>query len=145
MTDYDIDIRSLEPEYKHTFARQANREVDDGRELHLSRFTVTVRLAWGSGSNYGCQTFDAAFNVDHEAGGVRLTTVGDAHAERQSFSMEKLLTAIEYAERAAVAFLEHVGPDYYLVDGIDLLEGIRQQTTGDDARVHTALEVTGGD
>jgi hypothetical protein len=144
MTDYDIDIREIEPEYKHTLAKTANREVEDGFEVHLSRLTVTVALTWSTGHRRSDgQTFAVTFNVDHEAETVTTQTVGDAHSECQRFGVEKLTTALEYAEDAAVAFIEDVGPDYVLVDTRDHI-----QDAGDhinQTRVHTELEVAADD
>jgi hypothetical protein len=139
MTNFEVDVRNLEPEYKHTLASQAGRDVDDGREVHLSRLTVTIRLAWGSGSDYDGQTFSAVFTVDHEAETIRMTSIGDAHGERQSFGIEKLVTAIEYAERAAIAYAEDVGPDYVLRGVPSLFDAVGAH--GDAVVVPSELEV----
>jgi len=141
MTDYDIDIRNIEPEYAHTIASQAGREVDDGFEVHLSRFVVTLTLSWGTGSDYDTQAFAVRFDVDHDDKTVTMASVGDAHGERQSFGVGKLMAAVEYAHRAAVAFVEDVGPDYEIVGAAERLAATGDH--GDDVTVHTALEVQG--
>ena len=103
MTDYGIDIRSIDPEYSHTIARQAGREVDDGLEVHLSRLTVRCRLSWRTSSERRSQAFDVVFGVDHDSETVRPTSIGNAHSELQSVGIEKLVTALEYPERATRA------------------------------------------
>jgi hypothetical protein len=138
MTDYDIDIRSIDPEYSHTIARQAGREVDDGFEVHLSRLTVRCRLSWRTSSERRTQKFDVVFGVDHDSETVSPTSIGAAHSELQSVGIKKLVTALEYAERAAIAFLEDVGPDYRLRSTAELLD--YAGAPGDDVVVHTALE-----
>lgn len=143
MTDYDIDIRSVEPEYKHTLARQAGREVDDGREVHLSRLTVTVRLAWGSGNQRNGQTFDIVFDVDHELEDVRVKSVGDAHSEQQSFSFDRLQTAVAHATRAVEAFQSDVGLTYYTADPASMFR--TAVNDADRATTHTELEVAADD
>ena len=140
MTDYEIDIRSIEPEYNHTLAKQAGREVDDGFEVHLARFHVELTLASGTGNDYDVDAFAVRFDVDHEAETVRPRLVGDAHNDRQNFGVEKLLTALEYADRAAIAYLEDVGPDYKLQSSEMMAEAVGQH--GDDVVVHPDLEVT---
>jgi trimethylamine:corrinoid methyltransferase-like protein len=138
MTDYEIDIRAIDPEYSHTIARQAGREVDDGLEVHLSRLTVRTRLSWPTSRDHQSQAFDVVFGVDHDSETVRPTSIGDAHSKLQSVGIELLVTALEYAERAAIAFLEDVGPDYRLRSTAELLEAAG--APGDDVVVHTALE-----
>jgi hypothetical protein len=138
MTDYNIDIRSIDPEYSHTIARQAGREVNDGFEVHLSRVTVRCRLSWRTSSERRTQMFDVVFGVDHDSETVSPTSIGDAHSELQSVGIEKLATALEYAERAAIAFLEDVGPDYRLRFTAELLDAAG--APGDDVVVHTALK-----
>jgi len=138
MTDYDIDIRGIDPEYKHTIDRTANRTVEDGREVHLSKFTVTVKVQKDAGDR-NARTYAISFNVDHDAEQVRLSHVADAHSSRKTFGVSKLTTAIEYAMRAAVGFTEDAGPAYNIVGFADQLDTKGEH--GDDVIVHTALEV----
>lgn len=135
MSDYDVDVRSIEPEYKHTIDNQAGRKVDDGREVHLATVTVMVKVSWTSGSD----TYDITYRFDHEQGTATMASIGDSFTDVQSFDVATLSTAIEYAQRAMIAFLEDVGPDYYI-------RGFKEQIDstaefGDDVRVHTDLEV----
>ena len=141
MTDYDIDIREIEPTYKHTLARQAGREVEDGLETHLSRVQVTVALKRGSGKDYDGQTFAVTYTVDHEAEVIRHRKVADAHGERKAFGVEKLLTALEYGHRAMVAFVEDVGPDYSVAAPEEVAGRVCEDAGTIDAQVHTDLEV----
>lgn len=141
MTDYDIDIRSIDPEYSPTIPQQAGRDVETGRELHLAGVTVTIKLTWKprQTSDRRHQTIDVAFSVDHDDGVVTASSVGDAYSDQESFDLEVLVTALEYGERAMIAYLEDVGPDYYLRGVGDLFE--LAGAAGDDVLVHSDLEV----
>jgi len=139
-TEYDIDIRELEPTYKHTLARQAGREVDDGRTVHLRELAVTLRLNWGTGSDRNGQTFTVSFRVDHEDELVRTHAVKDAHGDVQSFGVQRLAAATAAAEQAAGGFLADVDLNHYdLIAGYDQFTDAR--STSDSVAVHTNLEV----
>ncbi|AFH22633.1 hypothetical protein OSG_eHP31_00105 [environmental Halophage eHP-31] len=138
MIDYDIDIRSVVPEYKHTLARLARREVADGLEVHLATLTVDLAVVVPTGERERTY-FQAVFKADHEAETLRLKSVGDAHDNQTSFSSPRLITAVEYAERAAIAYLDSVGLDYRLVGANEQL-GDANPANG-HVSVHTDLEV----
>lgn len=141
--NYEIDIRQIEPEFKHTLARQAGREVDDGLELHLSRFTVTLALKYKSNSGERMTDYYAAtFDADHEQQRIELSSIGDAHDNSTSFSAKRLAVATEYAHRAAIAFAEDVGPNYYVRGMDDHINSAESLASGDDVTVHNALEVS---
>lgn len=147
-TEYDIDVRNIDPTYKHTLARQSNREVDDGRELHLSEIEVSVRLKWrhptGSGGGQGSQTFAVRFTVDHDAERVRTRSVGDAHSDRQSYGVGKLAAATAAAEQALGGFLADVDLNHYeLAAGYDQFTDARSRSQS--VAVHTSLEVNDDD
>lgn len=142
MTDYEIDIRSIDPTYNHTLARQAGRDVDSGFEVHLAAVTIELSLQWRpdrTGAERQRKTVAVKFSVDHEHEDVVPASVGDAHSDQQSFSVERLVTALEYAERAMIAYMEDVGPDYTLRSTDSLLAAAG--ATGDDVVVHNDLEV----
>jgi len=142
MTDYDIDIRSIDPTYNHTLAQQAGRDVDDGFEVHLAAVTVELRLRWRpdrTGADTEHQTMSVEFRVNHEHEDVVPTSVGDAHSEQQSFGVEQLITALEYAERAMVDYLKNIGPDYDLRSAESLLAVAGNPD--DRVVVHNDLEV----
>lgn len=138
-----IDIRQIEPEYQHTTARQAGRDVDDGLELHLSRFTVTLALKYKANSGERMTNYyDVVFSVSHGNETVTLSSFGDSNSKRQSFAAEKMATALEYAHRAAIAFVEDVGPDYHVVGMDEITSGEATKAGGEDVHIHSALEVS---
>ena len=144
MRGNDVDIRELEPTYKHTLARQANREVDDGREVHLRELAVTVALNWGTGSDRTGQTYTITFQIDHETESVRTHSVGETHHDQQSFNMERLATAVAAAEHAAGGFLADVDLNHYDFEtGYDHFTAAFSHT--DSVTVHTNLEVEADD
>jgi hypothetical protein len=135
MSDYDIDIRSVEPKYRHTLDRDAGRDVDSGAEVHLSSLKIEIRIADTTGDR-DSTTFAATFGVDHEEEAVSWRSIGDAFEKASSFDMSRLLTALSTAEEAAAAFCDDVGLHY------DVTRPLASE--GDVPRVHTALGVTDG-
>lgn len=136
---YEIGIRDIKPEYTHTLAKQAGREVDDGRELHLSKVTVTVALHYRDRGDRISKYYDAVFKADHEKELVELKTIGDAHNDRKNFGAENLAVAAGYAERAVISFLSDVGLNYY-VRGLEAHVGA---VNTDEVSVHTELNTDG--
>lgn len=142
--DYDIDIRSIEPEYEHTIDQQAGREVDDGMEVHLSTVTVDVNVSYGRRGERDVSCYSIVFSVDHDTNSIRTKSVGDAHSKRQSFDIARLTLGTEFAERALVAFLEDVGlEDYHVHTAKD--DHTSASHLADTPTVHTELEVTADD
>lgn len=146
MNIQEIDVRNIEPKYNHTIARQAGREVNDGLELHLSTFEIMLVVKYRPDSGDRDRSYyTATYTVDHDNDEIRLSNIGDANSKRQTFGMQTLVVALEYAQRAAVAFVEDTGaPDYPIVGPSDLLDAARNDATGDDVTVHPALEVHDG-
>jgi hypothetical protein len=111
MTDYDIDIRDLEPTYKHTLARQANREVDDGREIHLTELSVTVVLKEPTGERER-YPYVVTFGVDHESHTVSFKQAGDPHDNRHRFAPERYWLATSTAAEVVDEWLTDIGLAY---------------------------------
>jgi hypothetical protein len=132
-TDYEIDIRSVEPSYNHTLGRDAGREVKQGAEVHLTSLTVEIRIAAPRSDRSGT-TFAATFRADHEAEQLVWKSIGDAFENDTSFKIDRLLTALGTAEEAAAAFCDDVGLEY------DVTRPVASE--GPIPTVHTALEVT---
>lgn len=143
MTDYDIDIRSIDTEYEHTLARQVGREVDDGFEVHLQTIAVEVKVGWRSGGKSKANYYRATYKVDHNEEVVRAGYVGDAHGERESFPVSQLVAAVTHADRAVVSLLEDVDLGSYTLRRL----GDQLDTTvvEQDVSVHTGLEVAADD
>lgn len=105
--DYELSIRSVEPTYRHTLPRDANRKHTD-HETHLSRIDVEVHLR--GGSEYD-EHFTGSFTVDHEQHQVRFRTVGSSH-DRTEFNPERYYYVSHYMAAIVEDFLNSVGLAY---------------------------------
>jgi hypothetical protein len=135
MTEYDIDIRELEPTYKHTLAQQANREVNDGREVHLSGISVKVTLKelGGERSRFN---YTIRFGVDHERYSITFKSCGDTHEHRHQYEPEQFWLATNAAAAVVDEWLEDIGLDYTRPE-----EEIVLPDEGDEFRVHNDLMI----
>ena len=134
MTNYDIDVRTVEPTYNHTLARDTGRELNDGHEVHLTKLSIEVRVKPPrSGDEDGSTNFTVTFGVDHETERLTYRTIGHTFERDTSFNVARLLTALSAARNTAAAFTADVGLAYEVPDpsGSDV----------DPTVVHTALEV----
>jgi len=143
MTDYDIDIRSLEPTYNPTLASQANRDVNDGREIHLSTISVDLVLIEPTGDR-DRYAYTVTFTVDHEHHDVEFKHCGDTYENRHRYSPEQYWLATNAAAAVVDDWLEDIGLGYTRPEAAIILPD-----EGDEFDVHNDLtvmpdEVTGG-
>lgn len=106
--DYELSIRSVEPTYRHTLPRDANRK-DTDHETHLSRIDVEVQLR-DSRLEYD-ESFTGSFTVDHEHYDVRFKTVGSSH-DRTQFNPERYYYVSHFMMKIVEDFLGSVGLQY---------------------------------
>lgn len=136
MSDYEVDIRDFRAEYDHLIARQANREVDDGYEISLSRIVVTVKLTTKRSREWVDNYFEVAFRPDHEQHAIEFVTVGDAHDNKTSYRPEEIMLATEVGSKAVSAWLEDVDVPYAAPE-----HAITVPQADSDPVVHTDLTV----
>lgn len=111
-TDYDLDVRSIDPEYTTTLPRDVNEKIDAATTLSLSTISVTVNLSWRANGDHYRRTYEIPFRVDHDGEYVAAKEIGDAYGDRTSFRIERLLEAIATAEDAIRSFIADIGLDY---------------------------------
>lgn len=135
MNDYDIDIREFEPTYKHLLARQANREVADGREVALSGIRVHVNLTRQSGER-DRYPYEVSFSVDHDQNQIEVDKVSDPYQNRHGMDPERFNLATSVASAAVLDWVEAVGIDYRAPR-----DGDRVAASEDAPEVHIDLTV----
>ena len=111
MSEYDVNVRSLETEYAKTIDRDVKKKLDD-ETLTLSRIIVTVKVEWRSSGDIYSTYFDVLFRADHDERVVETKSISDAHGEIDSLSFDKQLVATHTAERAVASFIDSIGLDY---------------------------------
>jgi hypothetical protein len=102
-------IREFDVEYGPTIAQHANREVEQGYEIHLRIIRVQVRI--GS-AGQDSTTFEVVFKADHEGEAVEFHSVGDAYDNETAFRPEEIMLATELAGKAVAAWLDDVDVPY---------------------------------
>jgi len=135
MTEYDIDIREFEPTYKHTFAQQANREVNDGHEVHLSGISVELTLKERGGDRRS-YNYTVKFDVDHGCNSITFGSCGDTYENRHQYSPEQYWLATNAAAAVVDDWLEDIGLDYTRAENEIVLPD-----EGDEFVVHNGLTV----
>lgn len=137
--DYELSIRSVDPSYNHTLARDSNRK-DTEHETHLSSITVSIHLRAGrSASDNHTTTFEAVFDVEHalgDAGVVSFRSVGDKHERKTAFDPEKFWYVSEFAAAVVDEWLDSVGLPYRAPE-----HSITMWDRPPEPTVHTSLAV----
>lgn len=124
-------VQTLTPQYQHTIARQAGRELaEKGRTVHLSSIDVEVRV----GEGVDGQTFRFDFSVVQSENTVRLRSVENAHDDVTAAA--KLSAAADLADDVVHEFLKDVGFDA----GLD--NHLTRPGVSARAAVYTDLEVS---
>jgi hypothetical protein len=140
MTDYDIDVRELSPEYGPLADMRAGRETA-AQATVLDSISVDVNIHWKRNGERYRRAYTAEFRVDHDAGRVVPKTVGRAHDKTDTLSVERTMVALDAARDAVADWLISIDHEYTVVRHTTLGDG----AAATDPATHNALDAGDGD